>query len=457
MSKSQTNNAELWRVWKLTGECTDIRSHYEQRVCKSIIAAQPAQARGIVPPMSPESMIVAGIGIGLVAAYFKMVYLRPRSSPAQTVIIEPASPPISTGPSFPLSLFTHDFAIPFGRYDVSWEEGRRAVWRPAEQSNAFFLMVGGSGSGKTTALRLLARAIHDNKVPVLTLDFHGDVDTPGDRILLSGGASSSIGINPLELDAEEIRETGFRENLTMIRDAVARAIPSIGHVQKGLLMDAMQAAYRAAGIDEEDERTWSKPPPTLDKVLENLSASGIKNAEGLGAMLSDLFGHPIFQRRSHIAIGDLIAKSSRIDMSKIQSDAVRGVAIDTILRRVFRALKTRGPIPGDKKGRDKFRLFVVIDEARHADGAILESIFAEARKFGMGAILASQMADDFSNRVRANASTWLFLQHETISEATKNAKDFGIDPGQLTALNGKGDAYFRIGRGALRRLQVNGD
>jgi Helicase HerA, central domain len=448
---------EFGRVWYATSGCRDVRNRHEYELCFTARNGHHGFAEALTRGDPLASFMVGGLACVLVVVYFALLFRRSTSVPATAGTTELPPFPLPDVPAL-LGFGSTDFDLPLGHFAPDLTStglcSEKAVWQPGQQSNGFLLIIGGSGAGKTTTLRKLTKAIHGHGLPVLTLDFHGDVTAPGESIFLSGGAMSTIGINPLELDVEEIKESGFREQMTQVRDTISRSISSIGHVQKGLLMDALLASYREAGIVEDQPASWTRPPPTLDAVLRHLSESGVKNAEGLAAMLTDLFGHAIFRRREHLPVSSLLAKSTRIDMSKIQSDEVRGVAIDTILRRVFRSLKTRGPISAVKGDKAKFRGFLVIDEARHADGAIVESIFAEARKFGLGAIMASQMGDDFAPRVRANAASWLLMQHETITEANKSAKEFGLEPAQLTGLKGKGDAFCRFGRGPLRRVQV---
>ena len=91
--------------------------------------------------------------------------------------------------------------IPLG---VEVNTGQAVNWLPGRQSNGFFLVLGASGSGKTETLKVLGKGVSDFGIPVLILDFHGDVTFPGLRsVLMSSGTSSVIGINPMELDSKK--------------------------------------------------------------------------------------------------------------------------------------------------------------------------------------------------------------------------------------------------------------
>jgi hypothetical protein len=94
----------------------------------------------------------------------------------------------------------------------------------------------------------------------------------------------------------------------------------------------------------------------------------------------------------------------------------------------------------------------VIDEAKilstgagdpDSPDRILNLLFTEARKFGLGMILASQMSDHFGSEVKANAATWLVLRPMDVKEAKKNAPNVHMDPEALTSLKGRGDGYLR--------------
>ena len=348
----------------------------------------------------------------------------------------------------------------------------RVVWQPGRQSNGFFLILGASGSGKTETLKVLGSSIAEAGIPVLVFDFHGDVVLPGVRsVLLSSGSASVHGLNPMELDVHSAEESGLYDQRAALRGMIHRAVPALGHRQSSVLREAFDEAYRRAGIVDEEPSTWGRPAPTFGTIQEVLAEwaeaderKGQRGAiEGCLAAVQELFGHPIFARRQHISVEEMLSGPLRLDLSKLP-DQIRFIATETLLRKLFRTLRLKGPIPVQPADdRQRFRLFVVIDEAKilslggdrdRADN-ILNELITEARKFGLGMVLASQMSEHFSEEVRANAATWLVLKPMDIREAKKNAPNVGVDPEDLVRLQGRGDGYYRDRAGGrARRIQV---
>ncbi len=347
------------------------------------------------------------------------------------------------------------------------------TWKPGQQSNGFFLILGASGSGKTETLKVIGTPIAEAGIPVLVFDFHGDVILPGvPSVLLSSGSASTLGLNPMELDTTSAEESGLYDQRAALRNMIQNAVPALGHRQSSILRDAFDEAYQRAGIRDNDVRTWTNSPPTFRDVQEILDdwaqddqrRSQRSAIEGCIAAVQELFDHPIFQRAKHVSVEEMLTSSIRLDLSKLP-DQIRFVATETLLRKLFRILRLRGPIPVQPADdRQRFRLFVLIDEAKilslgggerdRADN-ILNELITEARKFGLGMILASQMSEHFSEEVRANAATWLVLKPMDVREAKKNAPNVQVDPEDLIHLTGRGDGYYRDRPSSrARRIQV---
>lgn len=418
------------------------------------------------PMQTGGSMDNAQTGDHIFPPAFNKASANVAANDAPQVPHEPQSAQAPDGPSVPATVLD----VPLGSEHMST---RPVVWTPGRQSNGFLLVLGASGSGKTETLKVLGSAVHHFGVPVLTFDFHGDVTFPGTAsTLLSSGSASVIGLNPMEIDAHSAEESGLYDQRASLREMVKRAVPSLGHRQSSILRQAFEAAYTQVGIDDNDPKTWTRPAPTFAVVQDILAEWADDDArksqrasiEGCLAAVQHLFDHPIFRRPAHISVDDFLSQSMRLDLSKLP-DAIRFVATETLLRKLFRVLRLRGPIPVQPSDdRERFRLFVIIDEAkilslgggdRDKSDNILNELITEARKFGLGMILASQMSDHFSEEVRANAATWLVLKPMDVKEAKRNAPNVSVDAQDLLQLAGRGDGYYRDRPSSrARRIQV---
>lgn len=351
------------------------------------------------------------------------------------------------------------------------ETGRPIVWEPGKESNGFLMVLGASGSGKTETLKAVGHAIAMHAVPLLVLDFHGDVDFPGvNSVLISSGTSSTTGVNPMELDWTDNEEVGFDDQVVTLVEMIMRAVP-IKHRQRNILIEAFTEAYRLTGFHPDYPNTWRRPPPTLASVIQVLvSWSGSPDhkhqreriASCIDAILCD-FRHEVFNRYQNLSLDTLLHCNVRADLSRLP-ESVRYIVAETLLRRVFRALRLKGPIPVDADDAQRFRLFIMIDEAKllsmgkgDVDDSkqILNILMTEGRKYGIGLIVASQMADHFGKEARGSAATWLVMKPMDMAEAKKNAPNVLVSPDAVMALQGKGDAFLRTSSvPGVRRIQV---
>lgn len=335
--------------------------------------------------------------------------------------------------------------------------------QPGTASNGFFLTVGAAGGGKTVALRRIAQDARAYGVPVLTFDFHGDVDVKGTRrVLLASGPASKVGLNPLEVLTDPERRRTLHDQNKAFAALIGRAYPGIGHNQQRDLMEALRRVYAGAGIIEADPDTWARPAPRIAALIDELRVMADEDPKGAGkritgllAMADGLFSNPLFSRSPIISTQELLTGSLHLDLSSLE-DSEMMVVTETLLLRVFAALKALGPIPENPvDDGERFRLMVLIDEAQKlGDSDVLSMLFKEARKFGLMANVGTQSASNLPGDVRANAAIMLALMHADAKEADITAKSVGVKGEDLLALKPKGDGYLRVRPHATRRIQV---
>lgn len=429
----------LWRLAEPVGE------QQAKRMTARLVAQQKGSVAIGEPIPLPGTLHAREMGLRMSRRYPVMA-LPPLKTPAYHHVGDEIRQEVKQIP-FTETLDPTLMAVPIG-------EG--VTWQPGGQSNGFMLVLGASGSGKTETLKTIGGGIHRHGIPVLVFDFHGDVILPGvPSTALSSAPGAIVGLNPLEVDVGSARENGLYDQRTATLEMVRRAVPQLGHKQANALHVALEAAYLATGIEDDNPETWTRPAPTLAQLMATIEDPGLL------AGVRTLFGHPIFDRREHLSIENLLAASMRLDLSKLP-EGVRYITAETLLRRIFTALRMRGPIPvKPANDKERFRLFVIIDEARlitmGGNSDIVTALANEARKFGLGMILASQAAGHFPHEIRNNAASWLVLKPQSMQEAKLNAPNIGVEPEQLMELKGRGDGYLRLGNAAARRVQVRPD
>lgn len=327
--------------------------------------------------------------------------------------------------------------------------------QPGNSSNGFILIVGGSGSGKTVAIRRCGSDLRKYGLPLLTFDFHGDVTIPNTkRVLIAAGTDSKTGINPLEVLKADARRKGLHDQVVAFVNLMRRARPDLGALQVGVLETALASTFERAGILEHDESTWDRPPPRiadlvrrLEEMVESEAKETSKRAQSLLVTAGSLFRNPIFHRERTLSTADLLTGNLHLDLSALE-DSEKMVVTDTLLRRVFSALKAQQALPENPvDDSERFRLFVIVDEVQKlvkgGGQAILDELFTEARKFGLGMILGTQSASNLTQDILANASTRLALMHTHMPEAKATAPSIGVEPQDLMDLPPHGHGYLR--------------
>ena len=119
------------------------------------------------------------------------------------------------------------------------------------------------------------------------------------------------------------------------------------------------------------------------------------------------------------------------------------IIIDSFLNKLLFTVK--------KSGQSKLRAYCVIDEAHILDDgkdsyrSPLVKIAREARKYGLGLILASQMPKDFSKSVLHNTATIMTLKFNAKEEARAISEHmFGISDEDVLNLDEVGNGFIKL-------------
>ena len=327
------------------------------------------------------------------------------------------------------------------------------AWQPLALPNPHLLVVGGSGSGKSQTIKAVCHELRA-ATAIVVLDVHGDLAIDG-ATTHELHFESRYGINPLVLSLDP-KGGGPVAQKEIVRTRLQRTFAPMGSVQLGVLDDLLQRCYEARGITQEDHASWRNEPPTfadLEKLLEE-EVAGKKNPERLQALktkISPVFDCKIFSKPTL----PIAAKGiTRIDMSRLGLD-IQFLASDVLLRHLFREAMLAG-----EAEEGELRYVFVIDEAkllvsRGKDDplGIINRLATEARKYGVGLLLASQDLEHFSRDILNNVATKLVLMHAETAIRTTAGKLL-LEKEQLQALKEPFVGLAKFGGTGWRRVKV---
>lgn len=364
--------------------------------------------------------------------------------------------------------------------------------------NGHILVVGKSGSGKTTVLKdVVTRMVQssmaemDNPIRIYVMDPHGDIDISNASECIFS-ESTPYGFNPLEVH-DDPHFGGVRKKIQGFLNAINSNTRQLGNRQEAVLRSILQDLYAANGFYPDQPKSWSlydgvqraypKKYPTLaDAVrfteskfksmyiggnseavlaLENVNkrsnaifskikknggtpdAVALAELDALKKTAADAYNEYLFKISNGKELDDLLRYDSRevlkTTLERLQSlnesgifknekppfdqqsqvwrynikalsSEERKLFVTFFLEDLFFKLKQR-PI---QEGVPPITDIVVLDEAHMYNDpdpdAIINIVAKEARKFGLGLILASQSPTHFSEDFLSNVSTKILLK-----------------------------------------------
>ncbi|MDD4252609.1 MAG: ATP-binding protein [Methanoculleus horonobensis] len=317
------------------------------------------------------------------------------------------------------------------------QDGPRVNWSPGQLNNGHMIILGGSGAGKTETIRCIASELAAQAMPVVLIDFHGDMAASNGDIrsykIREGG---EYYFNPLELDPDIDEITPLRATSDFV-DAISINFPTLGIQQRRKIKNIIKDCYRMSGITGKTE-TWTRVLDFDDIEGEIMNCED----EAIPAYLEDIFDYKLFSGEEKISIPTILSGGiTHINLNALPEN-LRYLFADLFLRRIYYTLQATGEIPrGTEDERAKFRLFVIVDEAKllvsQKSGsktsikAVLNKYATEMRKFGVSLILASQLIAHFNEEILANIAVKFCMRSENKKQAQENAKFFEVSEKDL--------------------------
>jgi hypothetical protein len=332
---------------------------------------------------------------------------------------EPAEKPTEAEP--PTQQELH---IPLGKNcdtkkDVYWDPFTAT---PKKLTNQHILIVGKSGAGKTQSAAAFIVGLWKAKVPSVIFDFQGEymdsklvnadhqtfLDCTEAEVL---DAADGIDVNPLEVPDDP--HTGNKQNFMKVVYQVSTSLSKIfglGDIQRAILRDALGQAFVVNGFVVGAKETWNNAPPTLSQVWEILKH--LEQSEGGNVRNLNLRVQPLFETGVFVETGDtksfdrILSHNSIIRLSNLATPELMVAVSRFVLQKIYANMLSKGPC-------DQLRVFAVVDEAHKLSyDETLTELIREARKYGVGILLASQSVKDFDRIIFGMVGTKIAFQLE---------------------------------------------
>lgn len=349
------------------------------------------------------------------------------------------------------------------------------------RNNANMIILGTSGSGKSTAAKLLIRSHIRNDHQIVVIDPEGELE---DMCSLYGGDFISLGkggqfgmINPLEVvmdvDDEEIRQglgyTTFTRTIQSVKAFLKYYDPSIEEDVLNMFSEIVQETYRrfSIGFDTDFTKLTSNDYPTFKDVYATIKGKLLSMPERTQERdileRLELKIRPIVKELKYYFDGHTtITTNSDFIVFNIKELMNSDVNIRNAL--FFNVLKFAWSLTLDSSK----NTILAVDEAhvllsnQNVLGAeFLAQIQRRARKYNTGTIIITQQPTDFCDpqvitqgkAIFDNASYYLVMGLKK-QAATDLARLIDLNESEIESIKkyGQGEALFVCGG---RRMRIN--
>lgn len=280
--------------------------------------------------------------------------------------------------------------------------------------NKHVLILGSTGLGKTTTSSILALELIKHNIPVLIIDWH---DEYFNLLLKLGLPYNAVKVydanNPYPLDPFATRNSeSLDERISYIVDIL----------ESTLNLTPPQSYYLYEVLYDECKKGYSEMSfSILFEKLKNYGdiMEGYSGREARFALLRKIRLLTIGQAKKLFKIQDemnaeLISKlATIIELGRIKNNTLRRTYTLFLLKKVFSTYTEKGLS-------NNLKLAIVLDEfhnlVNNQPCNVLERLFSEIRKFGIGLIVVSQTVAGLPNFVLRNTNTKIIHSIKTFQD-----------------------------------------
>jgi len=337
----------------------------------------------------------------------------------------------------PPAAASYNLRLPLGK---NTDNGKQVFWdpivtTPKKLTNQHVLIVGKSGAGKTQTASAFLWELTKAGVPSIIFDFQGEyisgklTNSDGKTFLECTGAkvldaADGINVNPLEIPLDP--HSGKKQNYVKVVYQVANSLAKIfglGDIQHATLRDAINQAFVAAGFSPNNKETWQQPAPNFSAVwsiLKQMEEEIGGNVRNLNLRVQPLFETGVFLENTDPRGFEAILEETHVlRLSNLATPELMVAVSRFALQKLYADMLAKGPT-------NEMRVFAVVDEAHKLSyEETLTELIREARKYGVGILLASQSVKDFDRVVFDMVGTKIALQLEG-DDAKVMAENLGL-------------------------------
>ena len=310
----------------------------------------------------------------------------------------------------------------------------KIFWEPQKEPNPHLLLSGCSGSGKTETLKVICQELTAQGVPLLIFDFHNDFHGFADQII----NEKNVRMHPLQiLPGEKPMDVVHK-----ISSIIMHTFKSITTVQEGTIREAIKKFYTSSGIKDLrqpfDGKTQLLPFARFPEYID-MASTDQRTVSSIKVKLGILYDYELFDAyEDAINFDSLLTDTTVFQLKSAPSDDVKRIVTELM---IYKLIQYSYNLEQTKN----LRLFCLIDEAHRMvyPGSPIDTLLREARKYGIGVILASQRATDFNENILANASSIITFKQNLAKDANYIARNKWGDRDQL--MNAQpGVGYIRL-------------